>query len=720
MILPSLLRVLRGARGLRASVSRSLPVAVFQAPVSTAAAVLAVLLSAGLLSMPVPAAATSAGAFVPAASGSGPGTSAEVPDTIAQRVLACTGCHGPEGRATNAGYFPRIAGKPAGYLHQQLLHFRDGRRRHQAMAGLLAPLSDAYLREIAEHFAALDLPYPPPQTRGAARAVLERGEALVRRGDSALDLPACADCHGERLTGVSPGVPGLLGLPRDYLNAQFGAWREGQRHAAAPDCMATIASRLSPSDVQALSTWLSSQPVPADSRPAAAAAKTLPMRCGSAAAAVPQGVQGPAGAKGPAGAQGATGPQTQTQTQAAAAPAGGARPLASEAQVERGRYLALAGNCAGCHTSPGDRPYAGGAGVPTPFGTVFPGNLTPDRATGLGAWTADEFWRSMHEGRSRDGRLLYPAFPYPEYTRITREDSDALFAWLRTLPPVARENRAHRLRFPYDTQAALAAWRALYFRPASFRPDPQRAADWNRGAYLVQALGHCASCHSPRNALGATRDAGSLDGGLIPGLGWYGPSLSAPSEAGLADWPLDEIVQLLGTGVAPRASMSGPMAEVVHRSLQHLQRPDLEAMAVYLKSLGQGAAAAPGAARKASGAALGRDPQGAALYERHCADCHGASGQGRSAGGRPAFPALAGNRAVTLDPAVNAVRMVVAGGFGPSTSGNPRPWGMPPFGHQLDDAEVASVLSYIRSSWGNAAAPVTPLQVRQWREGKGG
>ncbi|MBB5270081.1 c-type cytochrome [Quisquiliibacterium transsilvanicum] len=610
-----------------------------------------------------------------------------MPDTIAQRTLACTGCHGREGRATSAGYFPRIAGKPAGYLHEQLLNFRDGRRRHAAMSGLLAPLSDAYLREIAEYFAELDLPYPPPQTRGAARQLLERGESLVRRGDAKLEVPACADCHGERLTGVSPGIPGLLGLPRDYLNAQFGAWREGQRHATAPDCMAQIASRLSPPDVQALSTWLSSQPVPADSRPAPASAKALPMRCGPAV------VRG------------------TPAVSAAAAP--------SDPQVARGRYLALAGNCAGCHTAPGDLPYAGGKGVPTPFGTVMPGNLTPDVSTGLGAWSADDFWRAMHEGRSRDGRMLYPAFPYLDYTRITRQDSDALFAWLRSLPPVARENPTHRLRFPYDTQAALGAWRALYFRPDSFRPDPARSEAWNRGAYLVQGLGHCGTCHSPRNTLGATRSAAELGGGLIPVLGWYAPSLAAPAQAGLADWPLEEVVQLLGTGAAPRATTSGPMAEVVHRSLQHLLATDLEAMTVYLKSLGQGEVASPAAASRKPGAALASDPQGAALYERHCADCHGDSGQGRRAGGRPAWPALAGNRAVIMEPPVNAVRMVLAGGFAPATRGNPRPWGMPPFGHLLDDAEVAAVLSYIRNSWGNAAAPVTPLQVRQWREGKG-
>ena len=656
--------------------------------------------------------------WAPGAHAAGPAGAQEVPDTIAQRVLACTGCHGREGRATNAGYFPRIAGKPAGYLHEQLLNFRDGRRRHAAMAALLAPLSDDYLREIAEYFAGLDLPYPPPQTRGAPARLLERGEALVRRGDPGLGLPACAQCHGERLTGVAPGIPGLLGLPRDYLNAQFGAWREGQRHAAAPDCMARIASRVSPADVQALSTWLSSQPVPADSRPVPAGHRALPMECGSAVEAADAAARGTGAGRAPAG-----------DSRAGAASAGAAsapstQPSPADPRVERGRYLALAGNCAGCHTAPGGLPYAGGAGVPTPFGTVMPGNLTPDPATGLGAWSADDFWRAMHEGRSRDGRMLYPAFPYPDYTRITREDSDALFAWLRSLPPVARENPPHRLRFPYGTQAALGAWRALYFRPETFRSDPERSEAWNRGAYLVQGLGHCGACHSPRNVLGASRDGAALAGGVIPSLGWYAPSLAAPAEAGLADWPLDEAVRLLGTGVAPRASMSGPMAEVVHRSLQHLERADLEAMAVYLKSLSQpgpaAPAAAPAAAPKPSGAGLARDPRGAALYERHCADCHGDSGEGRRAGGRQAWPALAGNRAVTMNPAVNAVRMVVAGGFAPATRGNPRPWGMPPFGHLLDDAEVAAVLTHVRGSWGNAAAPVTPLQVRQWREGKGG
>ncbi len=207
------------------------------------------------------------------------------PDSIALRVQACASCHGKEGRATNLGYFPRIAGKPAGYLHQQLLNFRDGRRQHALMSGLLQPLSDGYLREMAEHFAALDLPYPPPQPQQAPVALLERGRRLVTDGDAARDLPACVACHGAALTGVAPAVPGLLGLPRDYLNAQLGLWRSGERRASAPDCMAQIARRLAPEDIAALSSWLSAQPLPASAKPAVALPAPPPLRCGGVDAA---------------------------------------------------------------------------------------------------------------------------------------------------------------------------------------------------------------------------------------------------------------------------------------------------------------------------------------------------------------------------------------------------------------------------------------------------
>jgi cytochrome c553 len=208
-------------------------------------------------------------------------SSATPADTMAQRMQACVACHGKEGRATNQGYFPRIAGKPAGYLYNQLVNFREGRRQNATMAYLLDHMSDEYLREIAQYFADLDLPYPPPQTTGAPAAVLARGEQLVRQGDPQRGIPACATCHGASMTGVNPAMPGLLGLPRDYLLSQFGAWRSGLRRAAAPDCMGEIASRLSGEDVTAAATWLSSQPVTAGTAPMASLPDRLPMTCGS-------------------------------------------------------------------------------------------------------------------------------------------------------------------------------------------------------------------------------------------------------------------------------------------------------------------------------------------------------------------------------------------------------------------------------------------------------
>lgn len=206
-----------------------------------------------------------------------------VPDTLAQRALACTGCHGKEGRAAPDGYYPRLAGKPAGYLYNQLLNFRDGRRDYGLMSELIGPLSDAYLKELAGHFAALDLPYPPPQKPSLPAAELARAQVLIRQGDGTRKLPACVACHGERLTGTQPGVPGLLGLSRDYLNGQLGAWRSGQRRAQAPDCMATIAKALTEPEINAMTQFLSGQPLPADPHPAAALAAPAPMRCGGLA-----------------------------------------------------------------------------------------------------------------------------------------------------------------------------------------------------------------------------------------------------------------------------------------------------------------------------------------------------------------------------------------------------------------------------------------------------
>lgn len=199
---------------------------------------------------------------------------------MSTRVLACIACHGKEGRATPEGYFPRIAGKPAGYLYHQLLNFRDGRRSYPPMGYLIEHLTDDYLREMAEHFAALEVPYASPPAPQVPPAALERGRVLVQHGDAARDIPACVQCHGQAMTGVQPSIPGLLGLPRDYLNSQLGAWKTGQRHAQAPDCMAEVAQKLTPDDVSAISAWLSAQPVPGGGHPAVDLPAPLPLRCG--------------------------------------------------------------------------------------------------------------------------------------------------------------------------------------------------------------------------------------------------------------------------------------------------------------------------------------------------------------------------------------------------------------------------------------------------------
>ena len=373
--------------------------------------------------------------------------------------------------------------------------------------------------------------------------------------------------------------------------------------------------------------------------------------------------------------------------------------------IARGAYLARAGDCIGCHTARGGAAYAGGHALDTPFGRLVGPNLTPDPATGLGAWSADDFWNALHNGIGRDGRLLYPAFPYTHTTRVTRDDADALFAWLRSLAPVRQPNRPHALRFPYDSQLALAGWRLLYFRPGVQVEDRARPPEWNRGAYLVEGLGHCSACHSARNLLGG--GGGGLSGGVIPVSGWYAPSLTSSREAGLGQWEVPHIVQLLRTGVAPQGAVFGPMAEVVQHSLQHLSAPDLQAMAVYLKSLPDTQEPPAPAAPPAETAMK----LGGQLYDRHCADCHGADGRG--SGG--VYPPLAGNRALTMGEPVNAIRIVLSGGFPPSTAGNPRPYGMPPFSPVLNDAEAAAVLSYVRASWGNAAPEVTAAQVNRYR-----
>lgn len=380
------------------------------------------------------------------------------------------------------------------------------------------------------------------------------------------------------------------------------------------------------------------------------------------------------------------------------------------AAIERGAYLARAGNCMGCHTLRGGTPYAGGRGVPTPFGTIYAPNLTPDREHGIGAWTAAEFWRALHNGRGRDGRLLYPAFPYPNYTRMTRADADAIYAYLMSLPPSPQADLPDSLRFPFDRQAALAVWRALYFSPARYAADERKPADWNRGAYLVEGLGHCNACHSARNAFGATSGPFDLAGGLIPVQNWYAPSLASAQEAGVADWDTRHVVDLLKTGVSPRGAVMGPMVEVVGGSTQYLSDTDLRAMAVYLKSLPQ-APAVTVDVKPPRGATLAA---GERLYAKHCAACHGDRGEGAPG----IYPALAGSRAVNLQSPANLVHLVLEGGFPPSTTGNSRPFGMPPFAPVLNDDELAQLLSFLRSSWGNRADEVTSFDVERYRNAR--
>ncbi len=378
--------------------------------------------------------------------------------------------------------------------------------------------------------------------------------------------------------------------------------------------------------------------------------------------------------------------------------------------LARGAYLARAGNCMGCHTSRGGQTYAGGRAIATPFGDVFASNITPDTDTGIGRWSSDDFWRALHNGKSKDGRFLYPAFPYPSYTQVTRDDADALYAFLRTVAPVRQINREHRLAFPYNQRIVLAFWRTFYFRPGEYQPDLSQTQEWNRGAYLAQGLGHCAACHTPKNTLGGSIAGRNFDGGVIPGLNWYAPPLTGGTDA-LGHWSVSDIADLLGNGVSARSAAFGPMAEVVGTSLQHLTAQDLRAMAVYLKSL-----PSTGQERSRKMIAHAEDDEavlirGAKLYEQHCANCHGDNGRGAPS----AYPALKETTSATAGNPLNAVRMVVNGGFPPSTKGNPRPYGMPPFGTLLNDDEIASVVSYVRNQWGRHKSLVSANEVRRAR-----
>src|SRR5438093_2539539 len=319
---------------------------------------------------------------------------------------------------------------------------------------------------------------------------------------------------------------------------------------------------------------------------------------------------------------------------------------AKTAELAQGEYLARAGDCIACHTARGGEPFAGGLGLPTPFGTFYTPNITPDAETGIGKWSADDFWRALHEGRSKDGSLLYPAFPFPNYTKVTRADSDAIFAYIKSVKPVRKRNQPHAIGFPYNQRNLLLGWRALYFEVGEYTPHQTETTEWNRGAYLVQGLGHCDACHTSRNILGATKKDVQFAGGLIPLQDWYAPSLTSNREAGLGQWEVNDVVALLRTGVSKRGVVFGPMAQVVHDSLQYLTEIDTRAMAVYLKSLVQDIGPTdPLQIRTTEVQIRAAYEAGAKIYEDHCKSCHQANGTGVP----PAYPPLANNQAIAME-----------------------------------------------------------------------
>lgn len=375
----------------------------------------------------------------------------------------------------------------------------------------------------------------------------------------------------------------------------------------------------------------------------------------------------------------------------------------------RGKYLAHIGGCVACHTTHGGEPLAGGRRIDTPFGAVFSSNLTASTTHGLGEWTATDFQNALHWGRSRDGRLLLPAFPYNHTSVFTQDDVQAIFSWLQTVKPVALTPPSHRLTWPLGTQPVIAVWRTLFFKPTPFVANASESAEWNRGAYLVQSAGHCATCHGQRNALGSFPAVDDVSGGYLSPHMWTAPSLVDDAHTAMGHSSPNDIAQLLRIGQSRLAHVSGPMAEFVQYTGQHLSEQDAQAMAIYLKSNIRTAAQSTERVRLESQASS--SPAAHTLYKTHCASCHGDQGEGKA----QTYPALAGNPAVVLAQPDNLIQMALYGGYGPSTAGRPRPYGMPPFLFTLNNQQIADVLNHIRSQWGNQATAVSPVQVDRVR-----
>jgi mono/diheme cytochrome c family protein len=373
--------------------------------------------------------------------------------------------------------------------------------------------------------------------------------------------------------------------------------------------------------------------------------------------------------------------------------------------VARGKALATAGDCVACHTAPGGEPFAGGLALQTPFGPIMTPNITPDAATGIGTWSATDFAKALHQGRRPGGGYLYPAFPYPYYTKVTRADADAIYAYLRSLAPVSNSVNRSTLPFPFSVRAAMIGWNALFFTPGDFAPDPKRSDEFNRGAYLVEGLGHCGACHTPFNAFGANKADRYLQGNQIDY--WTAPNITNDGHAGLGQWSVEDIVQYLKTGQTRSSIASGPMKDVVENSTSKMPDADLKAIAVYLKE--RGAAGSPAPAPIA--AADPRMKAGEAIFVDTCSACHTRTG----AGIEHLFPKLAGNVIATQDDPSSLIRIIIAGGRGASTDATPTAPAMPSLGYRLNDDQIAAVVTYVRNSFGNAAAPVAADTVKALR-----
>lgn len=374
-------------------------------------------------------------------------------------------------------------------------------------------------------------------------------------------------------------------------------------------------------------------------------------------------------------------------------------------QVEKGRYLATVADCAACHTDPdGGKPYAGGRSIETPFGNVVSANITPDRETGIGAWSDEQFDNAVRRGIRPGGQRLYPAMPYPAYTKMSRDDVIAIRAYLASIEPVKNGVDRSTLPFPFSIRTSMLGWDWLFFAPGEYKPDPQKPPEWNRGRYLVEGPGHCTSCHTSKNFLGGDKSSGYLRGYLIQG--WFAPDLTNDERKGIGRWSIDDLITYLKTGHNNTSTATGPMAEEIGHSSSRWNDDDLKAAAIYLKSLpGQKDAPAQVAANDPAMVA------GQAIYRDECSACHMIDGKGVP----KLFPSLADAPTVRSDDPASVIRVILRGARSVATGSEPTAPGMPAFAWQLTDEQVAAVATYIRNAWPPSAAAVSTDQVSKAR-----